>query len=348
MIERRPVASLTYGVKNSMDVNYAGRSARAAGSDHHWFDLSDGRWVEKNADFHFDLTEGFCSWIHSQGMSTLPQARQLTDVTLAGWDGGWVTGAGFFYEPLLISAVDDTAFVSRLFYLFNQEFTWPSITEAEERLLFTDSTLNQLQGLAFESFSEEVSRFLKYPKDLRAQFFYFWSHVMRLTMNLNIFTRSHVEIRFPYFDNEVFEFLSSLPGLLRGPRALHRALLRRWSPRLSRIPYANDGFLPTDRRLLRNMHALSVKLKRRFNRHLFHLFPEKNTLYADFEEYLRTDLKEWAEKILFDRRTRERGLFDPKFLKTLMDRHLSGREEWMIGKIAPVITYEMMLRRLYD
>jgi asparagine synthase (glutamine-hydrolysing) len=348
MIERRPVVSFTYGVKNSWDVYYAGRIARAIGSDHHWFDLPDGKWIEKYADFHFDLTEGFCSWIHSQGIDTLPKARQLADVILIGWDGGALMSNGDLYEPLLVSAVDDIAFVSRFFYNFNQKYTWPSITEEEERQLYTDSMLNQVQGLAFESFVEEVSPFLKYPKDQRAHCFYFCNHDLRLTMNLITFTRSHVEIRFPYFDYDVFSFLSSIPGKILGERALQGAILRRWAPRLSRIPYANNGFLPTDHRLMRNTHALLVKLKRRFNRHLFHLFPEKHTLYADFEHYLRTDIKDWAEKILFDRRTRERGIFDPNFLRTLMDRHLSGRKLWTIGKIAPVISYEMMLRRLYD
>jgi asparagine synthase (glutamine-hydrolysing) len=31
-----------------------------------------------------------------------------------------------------------------------------------------------------------------------------------------------------------------------------------------------------------------------------------------------------------------------------MERHLSGREHWTIGKIAPLITYEMMLRWFVD
>jgi len=96
------------------------------------------------------------------------------------------------------------------------------------------------------------------------------------------------------------------------------------------------------------MHALAVKLKRRFNRHLWPIFPERYTLYADYENYLRDELRSWAENILFDRRTAERGIFNPAFLRTLMDRHLSGLEEWTIGKIAPVITYEMMLRRFCD
>lgn len=73
-----------------------------------------------------------------------------------------------------------------------------------------------------------------------------------------------------------------------------------------------------------------------------------NPLYADYESYLRNELREWAEGILYDRRTAERGIFDPSFLRTLMQRHLSNLEEWTIGKIAPLMTYEMMLRRFYD
>jgi asparagine synthase (glutamine-hydrolysing) len=78
------------------------------------------------------------------------------------------------------------------------------------------------------------------------------------------------------------------------------------------------------------------------------IFPERTTLYADYENYLREELRDWAEEILYDRRTVERGIFNPTFVRTLMGRHLSGKEQWTIGKIAPIITYEMMLRRLYD
>jgi asparagine synthase (glutamine-hydrolysing) len=114
------------------------------------------------------------------------------------------------------------------------------------------------------------------------------------------------------------------------------------------VPYDHDELLPTTRPLIRGVHTLAVKVKRRFNRHLWSIFPERHTLYADYEAYLRDELREWAEEILFDRRTAERGIFNPSFLRTLLDRHLSGLEEWTIGKIAPVMTYEMMLRRLYD
>jgi asparagine synthase (glutamine-hydrolysing) len=106
--------------------------------------------------------------------------------------------------------------------------------------------------------------------------------------------------------------------------------------------------LPTTHERVRRVHALTVKLKHRFNRHVKAIFPEHNTLYADYENYLRFELRDWAESILYDPRTGERGVFKPSFLRSIMGRHLSGLEEWTIGKIAPLMTYEMMLRRYYD
>ena len=67
-----------------------------------------------------------------------------------------------------------------------------------------------------------------------------------------------------------------------------------------------------------------------------------------YENYLRHELRDWAEDILYDERTAAREIFEPSFLRTLMNRHLSGMEEATIGKIAPLITYEKMLRRYYD
>jgi len=348
LVEKRPVSTLTYGARNCRDVYYASRIARTAGSEHHWFDLPDGHWVREYAGFHLDLTEGFHSWIHAHGMSTLPSARSLIDVNLTGWDGGTVMGHPDAIEPLQISPVDDAALATRLFFLFNQKFTWPSITEAEERLLYTEPMWRQVQGLAFESFRSELSPYLNYRPDVRGDYFYIHNHCRRLTQNMITMYRSHMEVRFPYFDYDLFDFLYSLPAQLRAERKLYRALIQRETPRLALIPYDHDEFLPTTRAFIYGAQAMMVKLRRRLERYLPTILRTRHTLYADYEDYLRHELRDWAEGILFDRRCVERGIFDPTFLRSLMDRHLSNMEPWTIGKIAPLITYEMMLRRLYD
>ena len=281
-------------------------------------------------------------------MSTLPHARAFMDVNLTGWDGGTVMGHMDSVEPLQTAAVSDAALATRLFELFNQQYTWPSLTEAEETLVYSPALAARLRGVAFDSFREELRPYLRYRPDVRGEFFYLRNHCGRLTQNFITFGRSHFEVRFPFTDYELIDFLYSLPAEIRGHRRLYRAIIQRETPRLAYIPYDHDDLWPTTRPLLRAAHTLSVRLRQRFNRHLWPFFPSYATLYADYENYLRHELKNWAAGILFAPRTSTRGFFDPTFVRTLFDRHLSGREQWTIGKIAPLITYEMMLRQFVD
>jgi asparagine synthase (glutamine-hydrolysing) len=244
--------------------------------------------------------------------------------------------------------VDDESMMGRLFYLFNQEYTWPSINEPEELALYTSEARTVLRGRAYDSFCMEISNYLGYRPDIRSELFYIFNHCRRLTQNLVVFTRSHIEVRCPFFDIDLFDFLFSLPAEIRGHQVLYRAMIGKELPRLSRIPYDHDGFLPTGRKWLRESHALAVRFKRRVNKHLFPIFKEPSTLYFDYETHLRDELQTWARGILLDKRVEDRSIFNVHTLKSLLDRQRAGREVPMIGKIAPLITYEMMLRKLYD
>jgi asparagine synthase (glutamine-hydrolysing) len=298
-------------------------------------------------DFHLELTEGVHSWIHSHGISTLAEARQLMDVNLSGWDGGTVMGDQDSIEPLQISPVDDIAYRVRMFYVYNQVNTWPGITELEERYLYTEDLYQKLRGLAVDTMIEELNRFLKYRREVRSEFF-FAANALPNSQAAITFFRSHLEVRFPFFDYDFYDFIYSLPVAYRKDKKLYRAMLRRELPKLTLIPYDNDEFLPTSNQFLRNSHALLIKARRKVNKYLFPSHKERFTLYADYENYLRTDLRSWAEEILFNPIVGERNIFNVEFLKSIFARHMSGNEMWTIGKIAPIMTYEMMLRRFYD
>ena len=41
-------------------------------------------------------------------------------------------------------------------------------------------------------------------------------------------------------------------------------------------------------------------------------------------------------------------MFDPDEVRRLWERHLRGDELWTIGKVAPLITIELVLRSLMD
>jgi asparagine synthase (glutamine-hydrolysing) len=345
--EHFPVTSITYGQNKCRDVVYGEKIARSVGSDHHWFEFKNGEWVKEHADFHLELTEGFHSWIHAHGISTLTKARSLLDVNLTGWGLDTLAG-GYLGDSLLIQAPDDLTFVERLFHLLNQEYTWPGINEAESRYVYAEELGRHVVGRAFESLLHEVQKLPCDDNEQRAKWFMTDTHDRRLTHNFLVFKRSHFESRYPSRDYAFFEFCWSLPMEFKYNRQLQRSVISRKLPKLARIPYDKDELLLTDSWPSWTAHALVYKLKRRFNRHIFPLFPERATLYADYENYLRNELRPWAEGILLDNRTLERGIFNPQFLRSIWDRHLSGLELHTIGKIAPIMTYEMMLRRFFD
>lgn len=341
LISRRPIISFNWGNKNCPDVRYSRMIAKTVGSEHHWFDLEKGDWVLNYIDLHLALTEGFHSWIHSHGISVLPVARNLIDVVLTGWDGGTVMGHMDNIDLMQINAVDWIALSSYLFNMFVRKYTWPSITEAEEKYLYHDSIAKEMQGLAFQSFVEELAPYENYRKDIRSELFYIMNHCRRMTIHMITTARSHIDVRVPFFDYDLFDFLFSIPAQVRGHQVLYRAVIQQEIPRLGLIPYDHDGLLPISNPYIRKPHAFFVKTIRRLNKQINPHFSQ-NLLYADYENYLRKELRAWGESILFGPHIKEHGIFNPKFIQSIWERHQSGLELWTIGKIAPIMTYEMM------
>ncbi len=339
-----PTVSATFGAAQSRDVYYAERIAATVGSNHQWFNLpEDGSWVKDYLDEHFQLTEGFHSWIHMHGMSMLPTLRGLIDYYLSGWDGGTLMGDTDLVNRKYNAPVNFSTLLTDSFYDFNQKFTWPGLTEAEELLLYNPPMLKQMSGRAFESFRTEFTPFWDFRHDYAHEFFYLTNHCLRMTVNMITFARSHMEVRFPFWDYDLMDFVYSLRPEIRQEKQMYRHMITQFMPKLANIPYDKQEFLPTSHNLKRRSQALSVKISRRL-----HLFPERPTLYANYEQYMRHSLRTWSEDLLREPRLVEQGIVEPKYLKDLLDRHMDGHELWTIGKISPVMTLEMVLREFFD
>ena len=339
-----PFVTATFGKRESRDVYYAAQVAAAVGSRHMWFDLpEDGHWIKENVDLHLKLTEGFHSWIHMHGITMLPTLRGMMDYNLSGWDGGTVMGHPDHINPIYNSPVDFSAVLTENFKQFNQSYTWPGLTEAEERMLYQAAFGKQVWGLAFESMREEFKRFWAFKRDYAAEYFYVVNHCWRHTGNMIAITRGFLEARFPFWDYALIDFMYSLRPEIRRDQLMYRRIITEWMPPLARIPYDKKEFLPTVKPLPHKLQALTIRARRRL-----HLMPERPTLYADYENYLRGGLRDWAEGILYSSALAERGIFNVEYVRSLMARHLDGREQWTIGKIAPLITFEMLMREYFD
>lgn len=342
----RHFPTATYGKAESIDVLYAKRVAKVVESEHHFFEFVDGRWVLEYVDLHLDLTEGHHSWIHSHGISTLGQVRRFMDVNLTGW--GVDTGlGGYDGAPMRDAIADDQAFYCYLFNQMNQQWTWPGFTEAEERLLYTTKFSSQIQGLAFESLKTRLSELKDFPYDQRIQFLVL-DHNRRLTQNHLKFYSSHFENRCVACDYRFFDFIYSFRPVLKSNRRLQQRVIEQVNPELAMIPQTTDGLLFTRRYGRRIAHHAITRLKQRINRHIAPVFWQPVPLYADYENWLRHELKDWATGLLLDGRLESRGMFNMDLIRSLLNRHFSGRELHTIGKIAPLMTFEMMMQAYFD
>lgn len=349
------VRAITYGSEQSRDVVLARRVARAAGVPLLLSPLVGGQWVLKHAGLHMALTEGMHGWHHMHGVTTLDAARDAFDVNLTGWGGGGgssLLAAHYLssHAPLATDAppLTDEELLQQFFRAFCDRFTWPGMTNDEARAVLQRCNGVPLDGLAYASLRESLARSRHYPDDRRAEYYYKAQHDRRSTMSLVVMHRAAMDVRCPYFDSDLIDFVYALPrGVRVSPRLRWLIMDKRMRP-LTRIPYDRDWRLPVVNPLHRAAHGLATKAIARFNRLVYPAFPLPDTLYADYESYLRTDLRTWAEDLLLSPRALDRGFFAADAVRALWERHLSGRELWTIGKIAPLMTIELFLRAFVD
>jgi asparagine synthase (glutamine-hydrolysing) len=344
---RQPVHTFTFGQRGCRDEVYAQQIAAAAGARHHYYPYADGRWILEWVSRHLELTEGFHPWIHMHGIQVSSDARQFVDVNLSGL-GDLLWTQSNFAPKALVEAPDEIAFNAILFELYSQRYTWPGLTYAEARGLYSDGIKWRANDLAYESFMAELSKYRHLPRHLRLTAFNHVNHFLRYILHSAVIARPSIEVRFPYFDLELFAFCYGLTYEVGADRALQRALIRREMPALAGVAATDDELPLTSKRGAHMAARVTRKLRRGVHKLIAPLFPEHDTLYADYENWLRTDLRAWAERVLFDERTLARGFFRPEALRSLMDRHLAGHEYHTLGKIAHLITLELGLRQLED
>ncbi len=343
--ERRPVDTFTYGLKDAVDVHYAQRIARAAGSRHHTMLWKDGTWVKDYAWQHLEMTEGFHSWIHAHGISCLDEIRQSIDLNLTGLGGDYTVLS--WNDPALLNAGDDVTFLQRMFDDLNQRTTWPSADEAEEGLMYVPRMRQELAGRSFESLREELKAFEHMPYLRRAEYFALVNPDRRMFQYYTIFKRSAIELRFPFYDYRYQEFMYSLPPALRMDRKLRKAMIVRRMPELAEVRNAHRRD-PLEDRPLAYLSEHAMRWARRNIRYFASIFPAYRDLYADYETWLRGELHDWGESILLGEKIRQRDLFDPDYLRSIWARMSLGVEPNIIGKLAPIMTYEMLLERFYN
>jgi asparagine synthase (glutamine-hydrolysing) len=104
-----------------------------------------------------------------------------------------------------------------------------------------------------------------------------------------------LEVRSPFLDHEFVEFAATIPSRLKRDAKGGKVILKR----------AVKGLLPSEI-----------------------LNKPKSGFGLPIAKWFRNDLAPMLKETLLDETSKQRGLFEPKFLKKIVYEHIEGRRDW--------------------
>ena len=281
----------TFGHPDSADVRIAAQAASVKNAQHTILPINSQNWLLPRISGVW-YADGALDLLHMHGIEHLKQQKEACDICLNGAGGDGLAGAGHLFHPNGLSA-----------YLKNK--------------LHIQADRNTAQYLKTE-FNKVGSAHAFYI-DWRMRGFTIQGPRLGLLHGL--------EYRLPFLDNQVQEFLYSIPLQQKANNRLYRQILLETFPEyFKNIPYQATGF-PISH------SSWTVKILRR----LTGLHNRTPQTFADYANWLRQS----PGKNLCDHL-----LYNTSNTSKLWQRHLAGEDHTII--LSRYLTYQLYLLQLFD
>lgn len=283
--------TFTFGHPDSEDVRIAAQAASVKNAPHTVLPLDDQNWLLPRISGVW-YADGALDLIHMHGIEHLKQQKEACDISLNGAGGDGLAGAGHLFHPNGLSA-----------YLKNKLH------------IKADRSATQHLKTAFNEAGSAHAFYIDWR--MRG----FTIHGPRLGLLHGL------EYRLPFLDNQVQEFLYSIPLQQKANNRLYRQMLLETFPEYFRnIPYQATGF-PISH------SSWTVKILRR----LTGLRSRTPHTFADYANWLRQS----PGKNLCDHL-----LYNTSNTSKLWQRHLAGEDHTII--LGRYMTYQLYLIQLFD
>lgn len=340
--EAKGMHTYTLGLPGCADQKLTEQLAQIAGTRHEFvpLDRSYLQDFQQWAGRMVHLSDGMYPPHESTEMLALEYFKRAPFKILLRGHGGEIAKAALAYPVMVKPEVHAfTRGEQTLDYIFHA--TNFISRDIELSRLLSPRVYEQVRDAARDSLVEscgEISEILS-PVDT-CIYYYTNEHVRRqVVASLEIF-RSQIEIRMPFVDESYLKALLELPPSRRNAGEIQIALVKKCMPELVKVPNSNTG-APLDAGALRlwatdKFASALRRLKFKGFRH-----------YTEFEDWQRKDFRQATETILFSTRLRDRGIYDPVYLRALFDRHVAGERDYA-RLIGTIVGLELWFRAFVD
>jgi asparagine synthase (glutamine-hydrolysing) len=343
-----PIHTFTQGTPKCHDVRFGKGIAECVGSRHYYAALEPD-FLSAFSERGVWLADGMASCEHQSRLNILSLAREHCQVVFDGLAGGAIPGGVHLAREYFKGDLDDERFVQLVYSRFTKAFS-----DHSQTLLFSDSYLPKVKGISYESLKKAAESTPAVHFANKSEYIYLKNQQPRFSFFGPIITRSQLECRTPFYDNDVFDFIYTIPPKLRPGKRLLLKLLNKVFPDLAKIPWAFSGIpivssTPSRLFIRRGVYKVRRELRSRAYRMTSGrvILPHDGRDYKDYSFWLRTHLRSWAEDILLSRLATSRGYFNTAYIRQILDEHMSGKRNH-VSRICTLITLELWHRLFID
>jgi len=341
--EYYPINTVTFGTKDMDDVKIAKRVSDASGVNHHYLEILPEDIIS-SAKKIVNITDGMISFLHSTGNMKFELIRDYTDVCLDG-----MQPFGSFFSPFAIFRRKEKLLIT--------DHLFQPISKHLAKSLFTDSYYKKIKDYPKEIIGDisekcnfkSVGNIIDYS--IATQY------VRRFVNYGNLVKRAHVEVRSPFFDNDLVDFIINTPPHERRYQYLYTRTFSRLFPELSKIPWEKTG-LPinaTDTFAKMTLHLIKKHLKKKLG--TINKNPTDNrysrassvNLFAKYTQWSRENenLTNFIRRTLLNGKGYSRSILNIKTVEHVLEEHIKGRRNH-IELISRLLTFELWSQLFVD
>jgi asparagine synthase (glutamine-hydrolysing) len=330
--------TFTFGIPNSDDARLAKELAPLAGAVYHFVELRPDYLIEV-AENAVRITEGMQSCIHMHAFANVDDLAHIAPVVYKGLLGETLLHPEF--DDLMWADYDDTALSDLWFKKQNDMFSL-----AEQGIFFSADFSRDLGNSVLESFQHHWG---ECNASLVANRIDQWNsrHAARRFSVAGVeLVRSRVIARTPFCDNDLVEYVMSMPPGLRNNFNILNKLFAKYFQQFAKIPYEATGYplVPCARDLAIRFREQVIWRARAAG--LKFILPRQQRPYAKYAHWMRTSLSPWLRDILLSQRSLQRGYFQPEQVKELVQQHANGSDH--SRKLGLLLAIELWHRQFID
>ncbi|WP_456433717.1 asparagine synthetase B family protein [Thermosulfuriphilus sp.] len=339
--EAQGIPSYTLGLKGCQDERFAALMAQIAGTRHTFVEITEEHLKDFQtlAETLIWLSDGMYHPHESTEKAALEYFQRAPFKILLRGHGGEIAKASLAYPVQPTEEVFGLEGKEVIDFIFSRANL--VLRDANPEGLFVSKELKEELAIARSSLEEVLAPVSSLLSPVDLTLYYFIKEYIRrqAVASLAIF-RSQVEIRLPFMDEDFLDLLLRLHPKRRWAGEIHVAVVRQYQPALIKVPNSNTG-APLDAGRLR------LLLTDKFNSLLKRLSLPGFRHYTEFSRWQRKYFRESTRQLLFDKRTLERGIYDPQGLKEIFEAHVSGQKNYA-HLLGTMVGIELWFRDFVD